>query len=685
MKVWLLIGGLLTLAACSDEDKPNESSTEPSSEEVDSDGDGVIDTEDAFPDDPNESVDSDGDGVGANADCDDEDASLLSTDNDRDCDGILTEEDCDDQNAESTIVADDSDCDGTLAVDDCNDDDPDSTLVAEDTDCDGIITADDCDDNDPNTVNDMDCDGQLSTDDCDDNDPYDIPFNIDTDCDGTVDNIYLSVGGMHNCVINNNQNILCWGKNNDGESNPPTGTFKSVSAGLFHTCAIDTNDSIQCWGRDTDGQSTPPTGTFESVAVSGLHSCAVDTNGTVQCWGSDSDGQVSGAPATGSFTQVATGRYHTCTLDTNGTISCWGDDSHGQVSNVPTGTFTSIDSGRNHSCAVDSNRGVQCWGNDDDGQVSTIPSGQFLDVSVQGTYANGSHSCVIDTNREIQCWGSNDNGKATPPTGQFLLVGTGGHHSCGLTIAGSVECWGINDGSSLDYGQTTPQLTDLFCTNTSDSDCDGTPVSDDCDDNDFHTNPNAVEVCGDGADNNCNGTTNEQNALNCTNYYYDGDGDTFGVAYPPVNIGGSQVECWCEGGNNSYTGLDTTDCYDNNANVHPLQTQYFAYHRGDGSFDYNCNYGQEELQYQSISNGCQWGTFGDFECITNNVGWQGYLPQCGQTGTWIEDCDGSYDIFCYGICTASWYLNGFSSAAQCYLSCTNSCNPQYDTKTQGCR
>ena len=30
----------------------------------------------------------------------------------------------------------------------------------------------------------------------------------------------------------------------------------------------------------------------------------------------------------------------------------------------------------------------------------------------------------------------------------------------------------------------------------------------------------------DGVDNNCNGTTNEQNALNCTNYYYDGE-DTF--------------------------------------------------------------------------------------------------------------------------------------------------------------
>lgn len=39
---------------------------------VDSDGDGVPDDEDAFPNDPNESVDSDGDGVGNNADADDD-------------------------------------------------------------------------------------------------------------------------------------------------------------------------------------------------------------------------------------------------------------------------------------------------------------------------------------------------------------------------------------------------------------------------------------------------------------------------------------------------------------------------------------------------------------------------------------------------------------------------------------
>ena len=51
-----------------DEDAfPNDAS-----ETIDTDGDGVGDNADAFPDDANETVDSDGDGVGNNADSDDD-------------------------------------------------------------------------------------------------------------------------------------------------------------------------------------------------------------------------------------------------------------------------------------------------------------------------------------------------------------------------------------------------------------------------------------------------------------------------------------------------------------------------------------------------------------------------------------------------------------------------------------
>lgn len=73
---------------------------------VDSDGDGVDDANDAFPNDPNESVDTDGDGVGNNADTDDDGDGVADTDDalpldasentDTDSDGIGNNSDTDD-------------------------------------------------------------------------------------------------------------------------------------------------------------------------------------------------------------------------------------------------------------------------------------------------------------------------------------------------------------------------------------------------------------------------------------------------------------------------------------------------------------------------------------------------------------------------------------------------------------
>ncbi|MBX2838746.1 MAG: hypothetical protein KTR35_17945 [Gammaproteobacteria bacterium] len=93
----------------------------------DSDGDGVVDAEDAFPNDPTESVDTDGDGIGNNADLDDDadgipdtnDANPLDTDNDT----LPNDQD------------DDDDDDGVLDVDDAFPLDP---MESMDSDGDGI-------------------------------------------------------------------------------------------------------------------------------------------------------------------------------------------------------------------------------------------------------------------------------------------------------------------------------------------------------------------------------------------------------------------------------------------------------------------------------------------------------------------------------------------------------------------
>jgi hypothetical protein len=80
----LAIFGFLLLNGC-EEKQPAPNST-PSDVTLDSDGDGIVDSEDDLPLDPTETVDADGDGIGANIDCDDNDATMPGQDIDCDDD-----------------------------------------------------------------------------------------------------------------------------------------------------------------------------------------------------------------------------------------------------------------------------------------------------------------------------------------------------------------------------------------------------------------------------------------------------------------------------------------------------------------------------------------------------------------------------------------------------------------------
>jgi len=226
------------------------------------------------------------------------------------------------------------------------------------------------------------------------------------------------------------------------------------------------------------------------------------------------------------------------------------------------------------------------------------------------------------------------------------------------------DCDGIVDEGTVVYDDDGDGFCESPpCINTSNSQSD-------CNDADHLIFPTAIEVCNDGFDNNCNGMTNEENAIGCMNFHYDGDGDTFGV------IG--QTECWCEAGNYPFTGLDANDCYDVNASVNPLQVEYFSVDRGDGSFDYDCSNSQEKL-WQGINGGCSWDFF-SITCDENGTGWESSEPSCGQNGLFVDDCDASYSAFCYALCLMS------SNVINCLISnCGASCNPEYDARTQSCR
>ena len=80
------------------------------------------------------------------------------------------------------------------------------------------------------------------------------------------------------------------------------------------------------------------------------------------------------------------------------------------------------------------------------------------------------------------------------------------------------------------------------------------------------------------------------------------------------------------------------DCYDGNPEARPGQTRWFAQHRGDGSFDYDCD-GKPSRQEEIVSGGCKEITLLGIptECWAD-VGWQGGVPDCGQKGRWLRDC-----------------------------------------------
>ena len=173
---------------------------------TDEDSDGVLDDEDAFPNDPNETVDTDGDGTGDNADTDDDGDGVPDVDDafpldenesvDTDGDGTGDNADTDDDGDGVADVDDAFPLDDTESVD--TDGDGTGDNADTDDDGDGVPDVDDAFPLDENEDTDTDGDGtgdNADTDDdgdgvadVDDAFPLDENENTDTDGDGTGDN-----------------------------------------------------------------------------------------------------------------------------------------------------------------------------------------------------------------------------------------------------------------------------------------------------------------------------------------------------------------------------------------------------------------------------------------------------------------------------------------------------------------
>lgn len=390
----------------------------------------------------------------------------------------------------------------------------------------------------------------------------------------------------------------------------------------------------------SDGQDSPEELEVELSSTPGGFICylTLDGSGNAQCAYSlangsyllsfiveDSDGNT--AEALVNFSVVAEGDYD---ADGDSYTPNGGDcnDSNNTIYPGAPEICDGLDNDCNEKTAIDV--GTECYDDDGDGYCEIPP-------------------CVNTTETLMDC---DDSNASVSPDASELLNGI--DDDCdGLTDEGTAAYDDDGDG----YCESPP------CINAKGKESD-------CDDTDYAVNPGETETCGDGIDNNCDGILNEQNAIGCIDFKYDGDGDGYGVVGPG--------ECWCEDGNWPYTGLTTDDCYDSNANANPGQTSYFSADRGDGSFDYNCT-GSEEKQYTGISGGCDWDII-DISCDVNGAGWETFVPACGDADLYIASCDAAYDYLCYLLCLAA------ADPVDCLInSCSADCGPEYSSFTQGCR
>ena len=218
-----------------DDDNPDDSDA---SETLDSDGDGVGDNSDAFPNNASETMDTDGDGIGDNSDAFPDDASETL---DSDGDGVG---DNSDAFPDDATEIQDSDGDG---VGDNSDAFPNNASETMDTDGDGIGDNSDAFPDDASETLDSDGDG---TGDNADAFPNDASETLDTDGDGVGDNSDAFPNNASETMDTDGDGI---GDNSDAFPDDASETLDSDGDGTGDNADAFPNDASETLDTDGDG------------------------------------------------------------------------------------------------------------------------------------------------------------------------------------------------------------------------------------------------------------------------------------------------------------------------------------------------------------------------------------------------------------------------------------------------
>lgn len=325
------------------------------------------------------------------------------------------------------------------------------------------------------------------------------PVQVDT---GSIDIKALVTGPNEGCVISTDDQLYCWGWNDEGR------------LGLGHRNNIGD-------GRGECGDNLQPVdlGTHEPILqfVAGSSSnCVIFTDHRMKCWGANYWGNLGHNDnnwretrmgddlpytETGSFLPVAGSMTHrtTCILTIDGEVVCWGDmrwgagglpgrtDYTGYNANemperleaIDFGSYngapryaTSLVSGRWHFCALLNDNNVVCWGHNEYGKGGRDP----IEHENLGEREDqvGDNFVPVQFNQMVD---ENGDPVVNAADRYPVSINSGDFNTCAILDDGSVACWGKGANGALGQvslqDQYIPVLINLegstICTGSSES------------------------------------------------------------------------------------------------------------------------------------------------------------------------------------------------------------------------